>query len=147
MTAFYDDTLYIHIKQNGFCGVFDKLVEDDSYAYLYVMIGKGHLKTCPRYQNCEVVRIPYTEGPFSGGLGWMFPKRSPFLQPFTKYYWELKEAGHLLRILATPEYSPTQLLPPQECDDFDMNPIGMHKVISLFTMFFVAVFFCSAIFW
>ena len=111
------------------------------------MVGKGHLQFCERYQKCEVVRVPLIEGPFSGGLGWMFPKRSPFLQTFNKYYWELREAGHWRRVLDQPKYFKNKFLPPQECEEFDVHPISMDKVISLFTMFFVSVFISCVIFW
>ena len=80
-------------------------------------------------------------------MGWLFPKRSPFLPIFNKYFWELKEGGHWDRINSKPEYDPTKLLPDQECDTLDGHPIRMFKVISLFAMFFCSVALISMIFW
>ena len=84
--------LFIRNQDRQGCKVLDKLVEDDSYAF-YQVHGERHFR-CHRYQNCEVVLVPFTEGRFPGGAGWIFPKRSPFLPMLNKYYWELKEAGH-----------------------------------------------------
>ena len=104
-------------------------------------------KRCSEYQKCEVVAAPFTEGYFPGGVGWIFPKRSPFLPIFKKYFWELKEAGHKQRIYNKPEYKDSHLLPDQECETLDGHPISMFKVISLFTMFFGTAFLSSVIFW
>ena len=90
---------------------------------------------------------PFIEGRIYGGQGWLFPKRSPFLPIFNKYYMEIKEAGHLYRISRQPKYDPTYLLPQQECGDLDGHPISMHKVISLFVLIFGTVFLSVMIFW
>lgn len=74
----------------------DKIIEDDSSAYFSVRT-KPHLK-CKRYQKCETVVVPFTEGRHPGGSGWLFPKRSPFLPVFKEHYWKLKEAGYWQRI-------------------------------------------------
>ena len=102
---------------------------------------------CPAYQKCKVVIAPFTEGRINGGMGWLFPKRSPFLPIFNKYYWEVKEAGHYERVYNKPEYDKTHLLPDQECEDLDGHPISMHKVISLFALFFSTAFLSATIFW
>ena len=120
-------------------------MEDDSYAF-YQVHGERHFR-CHRYQNCEVVLVPFTEGRFPGGAGWIFPKRSPFLPILNKYFWELKEAGHWSRINSKPEYNPIKLLPDQECPTLDGHPISMFKVISLFAMFGVSILLTSGIFW
>ena len=125
----------------------DKLVEDDSYAQFSIGNKNSGYVVCKRYQRCEVVKAPFTEGSFPGGAGWLFPKRSPFLPIFNQYFWELKYAGHWNRIISKPEYDPTKLLPYQECETLDGHPISMHKVISLFAMFFGAAFISFAIFW
>ena len=145
--------MYQYLVQNSFltfqyddCKVLDKLVEDESYAYYVGRTDKGQ-SPCVKYQNCEVVTAPFTEGKSSSGSGWMFPKRSPLLPIFNKYFWELKEAGHYERIYHQPEYDPFKLLPDQECKDLDGDPISQHKVISLFTMFFSIAFLSSVIFW
>ena len=124
----------------------DKLVEDDSYVQ-FRLESKTSGSLCKRYQRCEVVKAPFTEGSYPGGVGWLFPKRSPFLSVFNHYYWELKYAGHWNRIGNKPEYNPTKLLPYQECETLDGHPISMHKVISLFTMFLAVAFISLAIFW
>ena len=94
----------------------------------------------------EVVKVPFTEGKVPGGSGWLFPKRSPFLPIFNKHFWELKELGHWKRI--SKSYSSTALLSTsQENEDLDEHPISMHKVISLFAMFFGAAFLSLLIFW
>ena len=99
---------------------------------------------CSKYQTCEAVIAPFIEGRYPGGVGWIFPKRSPFLPIFNQFYWDIKEAGLLDRIWAQPKYSPNKLLPKHECETLDGHPIHMHKVISLFTMLFGA-FCCSLI--
>ena len=123
----------------------DKLIEDDSYAAFAFEIDPA--LPCRKYQSCEVVAAPFTEGRSAGGVGWFFPKRSPFLSIFNKYYWELQEEGHFARIKGEPEYHPFKLLPDQECETLDGHPISMHKVISLFTMFVCSAFLSSTIFW
>ena len=118
----------------------EKIAKDERYAWFSVSWEPP--VECDKYQKCEVVSVPFTEGRFPGGRGWIFPKRSPFLPIFNKYYWELKEAGFRTRIKNKPEYRPNHLLPEQECETLDGHPISMHKVISLFAMFFGA-FCCS----
>lgn len=142
-----DKEKYFSFHQSGYCRIYDKLAEDDSYAFFTIQ-NKDRI-SCLNYQKCNVVRkiIPFTGSKTAGGRGWLFPKRSPFLPIFKKYFWELKEAGHWRRIKDKAEYNKYHLLPDQECEDLDGHPISMHKVISLFTMFFVAVFVSTAIFW
>ena len=64
----------------------DKLVEDESYAQFSIGGKNTGYVVCKRYQRCEVVKAPFTEGRFPGGVGWLFPKRSPYLPIFNQYY-------------------------------------------------------------
>ena len=123
------------------------MVEDGSYTQFCIGSKTSCYVPCKKYQRCEVVKAPFFEGSFPGGVGWLFPKRSPFLPIFNQYYWELKNTGHWNRINSKPEYDPTKLLPYQECETLEGHPIGMHQVISLFAMFFGAAFISFAIFW
>ena len=125
----------------------DKLADDETYAFFKVAAESSAHYPCQRYQKCEVVMTPFTEGLFPGGMDWLFPKRSPLLPIFNKYYWELKESGHFKITFDKPEYDPSHLLPDQECETLDGHPISMDKVISLFTMFFSTAFLCTMIFW
>ena len=112
------------------------------------MKNKGRLP-CPSYQKCKVIKkiVPFTGSKTTGGRGWLFPKRSPFLPILNKYFLELKEAGHKRRIGLKAEYTPSKLLPDQECENLDGHPISMHKVISLFTLFVVGLFVSTVILW
>ena len=118
---------------------------DESYAFF--AFSNTPDRKCHSYHSCKVVTVPFTEGRISGGAGWIFPKRSPFLSIFNRYYWELKEGGHFDRIQSKFEYDPTKLLPGQECETLEEDPISMHKVISLFTMFFSCLFVTALVFW
>ena len=122
----------------------EKITEDDSYAYF--SLDRGPMLFCKMYQACKVIIPPFTDGRFSGGTGWIFPKRSPFLHIIHKWYWKMKEAGLFKRIWYQPKYSPNKLLPKHECETLDGHPISMHKVISLFVMLIGAFSFCLSIF-
>ena len=121
------------------------MAEDDNFALFAISVGAN--VNCKIYQTCEVVNTPFTDGKFPGGMGWLFPKRSPFLPIFNKLFWKMKEGGLIDRIAFQPEYTPNKLLDTQVCETLDGDPISMHKVVSLFALFAVAFSFTLAIFW
>ena len=121
------------------------MAEDDNFAYFGISIDPKF--QCNLYQTCAIVNPPFTDGKYSGGIGWLFPKRSAFLPIFNKFFWKMKEAGLIRRIYNQPEYRPNKLLPNQVCETLDGDPISMHKVVSLFALFAVAFSFTLAVFW
>ena len=66
------------------------------------------------------------------GMGWIFPKRSPFLPIFHKHITLIKETGVYNRIGDT--YDPLKGMPGQICKEYDGEPIGAEKSFSLFGM-------------
>ena len=110
--------------------IFELLEDDDSYALFLPQVSEHETKYCSKYQKCEVVTAPFSKGYFPGGIGWIFPKRSPFLPIFNYHFWQLNEADHKRRIYNKPEYKPSYLWPAQECEDLDGQPISMFKSMS-----------------
>ena len=92
------------------------------------MASPGELDECPRYESCEVVKVPYVVDTILGG-GWLFPKNSPYLPIMEYYVGILLEAGIYERMKSA--YYDTDGK-GQNCPDFDGSPIGPHKVFSLF---------------
>ena len=122
----------------------EKVSEDEAYAFF--AISSTVYKSCDVYQKCKVVTAPFTTGRFAGGAGWLFPKRSPYFSIFNYYVRVMKETGLKDRIVNTPEYEPTYLLPDQECETFDAHPVSMLIVISLFAMLLGTTCLCLVIF-
>ena len=119
---------------------------DDNFAYFAISVEEK--RDCSVYKRCEIVNPPFTDGKYSGGTGWLFPKRSPFLPIINKFFRQINEAGLMYRIYRQPEFHPTNmLLPNQVCETLDGDPISMHKVVSLFVLFAVAFSFTLVIFW
>ena len=116
----------------------EKVSEDETYAFF--AISSAFYSSCDAYQKCKVVTALFTTGRFAGGAGWLFPKRSPYFSIFNYYVRVMKETGLKDRIVNTPEYEPKYLLPDQECETFDVHPVSMLIVISLFAMLLGAVF-------
>ena len=113
------------------CDVFEHLVEDDDYAAYAMMGGKGHVKICPKYYSCDIIMVPHVITT-ALGMGWIFPKRSPFLPIFHKHLTIIQETGVLHRIADT--YDPLKGMPNQICKEYDGEPIGAEKCFSLFGM-------------
>ena len=115
------------------CLMLEKVARDNSYVF-FGFLSIALIGHCEAFQKCEVVEAPFTEGSMVGGVGWLFPKRSPFLPLFNQMFWDLKEKGFMQRIQNQPQYNPNKLLSLQECETLDGQAISMLKVISLFSM-------------
>ena len=111
-----------------------KIAEDGSYASFII----DHLpdSECPEYVDCRVVVAPFSSFAGTGGAGWLFPKRSPFLPIFNYYFWIMKGSGAYGRIMKPqnrPGYNPMSIA-KQQCENLEGKPIGIHKSFSVFVI-------------
>ena len=113
----------------------EKVANDNSYAYF--LIDDETKQNCREYFDCTVVPAPFTTGTLSTGSGWMFPKRSAFLQIFNHYNLVMQESGTVLRLRREqnrPMYDSKYYFPEPTCEDHEGKPIKLHKSSSLFAI-------------
>ena len=111
-----------------------EVANDASYASFFIKHGQD--KDCPEYMDCRVVAAPFSSYTGTGGAGWLFPKRSPFLPIFNYYFWIMKGSGAYGRIMKPqnrPGYNPKSITKKQ-CEILEGKPIGIHKSSSVFNL-------------
>ena len=111
-----------------------EVAKDASYASF--LIKQTQDKDCPEYVDCRVVAAPFSSYTGTGGAGWLFPKRSPFLPIFNYYFWIMKGSGAYGRIMKpqnSPLYNPKSII-YQQCENLEGKPIGIHKSSSVFVI-------------
>ena len=124
----------------GLCYGLEKVAKDGSSAYF--MISSKPLTSCKRFYDCSVVVAPLTTGILGSGVGWMFKKRSPFLQIFNHYFYKIEESGSYQRLRRRrnrPEFDLNYYRPELTCKTHKGKPVGIYKISSVFAIVAVGV--------